>query len=305
MYSRNRLICVTSYIPVLLVKSIFIYEWYCYNFVYIRLMMLNSDYAGYAPVCVLLFNVTLSLAFWSFLRCSCTDPGLVPQDWQLLHRSSAETSSNFRQWQAGEISWCAKCKAPRPERAHHCSVCQQCVMRMDHHCPWVGNCVGFGNHKYFILMGAYGTLAAVIFVASAFPSIKAFLTGGHLPAYLKPKALGAFNGVMFSIGSIFAAAFGISLGGLFITHIFLMLTNRTTLEMSYAGRNPYFLGYLRNSEQLLGPVNFLWAFPVLPVRKTGADGLSYPAPNVLPRVAVSDLEASPIGHARDSAEDAA
>jgi palmitoyltransferase len=30
---------------------------------------------------------------------------------------------------------CRKCDGPKPERAHHCSVCKRCVLLMDHHCP--------------------------------------------------------------------------------------------------------------------------------------------------------------------------
>merc|ERR550539_1408965 len=51
--------------------------------------------------------------------------------------------------------WCAKYK---PDRCHHCRVCRVCVLRMDHHCPWIYNCVGFRNHKYFYLLLFYAAI---------------------------------------------------------------------------------------------------------------------------------------------------
>ena len=39
-------------------------------------------------------------------------------------------------------------------------MCNACVFAMDHHCPWVNNCLGAENYRYFLLFISYLTVGA-------------------------------------------------------------------------------------------------------------------------------------------------
>ncbi len=46
---------------------------------------------------------------------------------------------------------CPVCECLRTTRSRHCNICNRCVERFDHHCPWINNCVGTRNHVFFYL----------------------------------------------------------------------------------------------------------------------------------------------------------
>lgn len=100
-----------------------------------------------------------SLGLWYFfLRSWRGDPGIIRSTMELRYKTIIELSER------GGIgfepsSFCSACLARRPVRSKHCSVCDKCVARLDHHCPWVGNCIGAKNHRFFI--GFLVTLCAM------------------------------------------------------------------------------------------------------------------------------------------------
>lgn len=49
----------------------------------------------------------------------------------------------------------------KPDRAHYSSNMHQVILKMDHYCPWVRNCIGYKNYKFFILFIFYGFLVCL------------------------------------------------------------------------------------------------------------------------------------------------
>ena len=57
----------------------------------------------------------------------------------------------------------------RPPSYHYCSVCQENVAYMDHHCPFTGNCTGLKNYSYFLLFLIYGVFGLGYALWMSFP----------------------------------------------------------------------------------------------------------------------------------------
>ncbi|XP_047453393.1 palmitoyltransferase ZDHHC7-like [Mugil cephalus] len=120
------------------------------DFVVTFVMLLPSRSFWYAVVNGVVFNSLAVLALTSHVRTMLTDPGAVPKG------NATKKHVQSLQLKPGEVVYkCPKCCSIKPERAHHCSICKRCIRKMDHHCPWVNNCVGEKNQRFFVLFTMY------------------------------------------------------------------------------------------------------------------------------------------------------
>ncbi|XP_044312237.1 palmitoyltransferase ZDHHC3 isoform X2 [Varanus komodoensis] len=126
------------------------------DFVVILVMLLPSRDYIYSVINGTVFNALAFLALASHMRAMITDPGAVPKG------NATKEFIESLQLKPGQVVYkCPKCCSIKPDRAHHCSVCKRCIRKMDHHCPWVNNCVGENNQKYFVLFTMYIALISL------------------------------------------------------------------------------------------------------------------------------------------------
>mmetsp|Transcript_35744 Transcript_35744/g.95797 ORF Transcript_35744/g.95797 Transcript_35744/m.95797 type:complete len:317 (+) Transcript_35744:49-999(+) len=284
MFGRAPLTRTGSCFAVALVSSIFVFEWFAYNF-----------YAEPLIEWRIVFNVAIGLAGWSYLRTALSDPGTdeCPEwvAWSKQRQADPEAADGAggsegaartrrKGWAPGQVLWCDVCGADRPERAHHCSQCGRCILRMDHHCPWVGNCVGWRNHKYFLLLNFWSFWASLVLLLT--------IKGGDLAGAL--KVLGALDTtaqVALIAGILFALVFFMITGFMFLYSMAMAARNYTAVEELFPRANPYrYDSAWDNLSQLLGTLNLGVLLPVAPAGRL--DGVSFP--RVLSEAACADSE---------------
>lgn len=81
-----------------------------------------------------------------------------------------ESSEDVRNWLGAEADKLVP--PPKPERTHHCSICDTCVLKFDHHCPWLNQCVGMGNERYFVLFMVWLSVGCTVVVCSGWSTVR-------------------------------------------------------------------------------------------------------------------------------------
>ncbi|KAH9623817.1 hypothetical protein KSS87_019649 [Heliosperma pusillum] len=213
--------------------------------------------------------VVIALTVYDLVLLLCTsgrDPGIIPRN---AHPPEPEVYDGSVEAGGGQtpqlrlprikevevngipvkIKYCDTCMLYRPPRCSHCSICNNCVERFDHHCPWVGQCIGLRNYRFFFMFVSTTTILCIYVFAFCWVYIKKIMDAEDISiwkAMIKTPA-----SIVLIIYTFIAVWF---VGGLTAFHLYLISSNQTTYEnfrYRYDRRaNPYNKGVVENFKEV-------------------------------------------------------
>ncbi len=180
-----------------------------------------------------------------------------------------------RKKQFGYKRHCTSCQLFKPDRTHHCRICDRCILRMDHHCPWIANCVGYNNYKVFLLLLFY-VICCLCFVLGGMARRLAY---AFRPVLNTNTFL--LEDLPVCIVYLLCLFLFIAVSMFFTFHVNLTLNNLTTIELREKknSEDKYVVhrfkiahakfdnGWWANFYEVFGPP-WMWLLPIFP----GGDG---------------------------------
>jgi len=219
----------------------------------------------------------ISLIF--LLIASFIDPGIIRRfninknEFPNFSNSGRKDSKIFQLGHLINYKYCCTCGIIRPNRSTHCHDCNNCVERLDHHCPWIGNCAGKRNYKYFfiflVLLNILCILIFIFCISHIILIVKNKQLNENENEKIKHVTAHSFCEVIISlyliIYSILTMCF---ICGLLYYHSKLILTNTTTKEIlrkifNNKIGNPYKRNKSKNIMNVLCPI--VKKYNILPI----------------------------------------
>ena len=96
----------------------------------------------------IIYVVISCLVFILYISLSCSNPG------RMENKEYKDILDLVESGQEAE-DFCPLCLVKNKFRSKHCLICEICVDEFDHHCFWVGNCIGKDNYTLFFIFLIY------------------------------------------------------------------------------------------------------------------------------------------------------
>lgn len=268
-------VSVSTVLPPAFVCFLITTLWSSYTFLHLlpQLHFEHGQVSSRGLFETVIFQVLFALLLISYARAMFTLPGDVPEEWLLVPAEVEAYANVATALTTQEVKFsgarrrCKHCQIWKPDRCHHCRICQACILKMDHHCPWIMNCIGFRNHKYFLLSVIYGLSSCIFMAITVLDTVTESMHKElhNLERYLLVQ--------IFSISSLLCCMLSVFLG----FHFWLLLSGFTTIEFcektaTGSRESRYSIGFWGNLKATLGPRPYLW---LLPVNPPDGDGISF------------------------------
>jgi palmitoyltransferase ZDHHC9/14/18 len=198
---------------------------------------------------VLLVVIFACLTLLTLVLAALTEPGIIPRKATREHVGEDFHTEFIVEVVNGESlrrKWCETCQFYRPPRARHCRDCDNCVERWDHHCPWIDNCVGLRNARYFVAFISATTALAVAILFSILWVVYLDDAPGTVEGYFAAMFTEPHRYFVIVVAMVAA----LLLSNLTAYHLHLISRNLTTAEHvkdDYpSGKSPFSIGMKYN-----------------------------------------------------------
>ena len=160
-----------------------------------------------------------------------------------------------------EYKICDTCYIVRPLRSTHCGICDNCIYRFDHHCPWIGTCVGKRNYPYFfiflILLNLFQVYTAAVCIAHIVKKILDIKNNIISDTKKKKDSILVGSVIMSLYLIIYVLLTMIFTTGLLFYHIRIVKNDMTTKEeLKKFFKNPFGNPYQRSTKSDFNSIIF-------------------------------------------------